>query len=60
MNETLGANGRKTLRAIYYRILRAAARDFKQRKPKTELDATCKRVTPRTWSIYTTSSIVKK
>jgi len=40
MKETLRVNGWKTLRAIHYRILRVATRDFKQRKPRIELDAT--------------------
>jgi len=35
-------------------------RDFKQRKSKIELDVACKRVTPKTWSIYSTASLVIK
>jgi len=60
MNETLCATGWKKLRSIHYRILRAAVRDFKQRKSKIELDATCKRVTPKIWSSYSTASLVIK
>jgi len=60
LNETLRSDYWQRLKSLHYRVLRAAARDFKQKMPKTTLDKKCKRVNPKTWSTYSTSSLVIK
>jgi len=60
LNETLRSDYRHKLRSLHHRVLRAAVIDFKQKMPKITLDQKWKRVNPRIWSLYFTSSLVIK
>jgi hypothetical protein len=50
----------KRINASHYRALRAALKDYRKRKKKTELDAKTKRSTPVEWSKYIIASTVIK
>lgn len=60
LNVTLKSAYWLRLRTLHYRVLRAAVKDFKRRRPNRELDKVCQRATPRMWSHYATSSLVIK
>jgi len=44
----------------HYRVLRAALKDYKKSRHRTELDKTCKRAAPKMWSSCITLSTVIK
>jgi exonuclease III len=48
------------LNSSHYRIIRAALRDFKGRRKRTDLDVECRRATPVEWSKYIIASTVIK
>jgi hypothetical protein len=50
----------KRINSSHYRALRAALKDYRKRKKRSELDAEAKRSTPREWSKYIISSTVIK
>jgi len=60
MNSTLTSDLWKKLKAIHYKILRVANRDYRNRISKRTLDLKHKRATPKMWSDYATTSLVIK
>lgn len=60
LSETLRSDYWHRLKSLHYKVLRASVRDLKQRVPKSTLDQRCKRVSLKTWSLFSMPSIVIK